>query len=156
MVTAQKNDMPTPFYILTPLGKLISLIVKAKFSKDEKEQNNITVQIIDIFNSIKEHNDSAIVIFITELLNQLWKNNKNSSIIQHFERVLKLEVNSGLDFLKNLLGTKYFIHWFIVDEEISFKILENLPEDKRNVILYNLKTEIEYYYQQNYLIKDDF
>ena len=39
-------------------------------------------------------------------------------------------------------------------EEISFKILENLTEDKRRIILVNLKTEIEYYYQQNYLIKD--
>ena len=64
-----------------------------------------------------------------------------------------LELNNGNDFLSSLLGIKYFIYWFIVDEEISFKILENLTEDKRKIILVNLKTEIEYYYQQNYLDK---
>jgi hypothetical protein len=156
MVTAQKNDIPTPFYILTSLGKLISLIVKAKFSDKDEEQNNAIKQVIDIINSIKEHNDSALVLFIIELLNQLWKNNKTSFIIQHFERLLRLELNSGNDFLSYLLGIKQFINWFIVDEEIPFKILEKLPKDKRKIILFNLKTEIEYYYQQNYLIKDDF
>jgi len=156
MVTAQKNDIPTPLYVLTPLGKLIFLIVKAKFSIKEEEKNNVIKEIIDIVNSIKEQNDSAIVLFITELLNQLWENNKTSSIIQHFEQLSRLELNSGNDFLSSLLGIKHFIHWFIVDEEISFKILEKLPENKRNIILYNLKTEIEYYYQQNYLINDDF
>ena len=120
-----------------------------------KEQNDSIKEIIDIVTSIKEQNDSAIILFITELLNQLWKNNKKSSIIQHFDRLLMLELNNGNDFLSSLLGIKYFIYWFIVDEEISFKILENLTEDKRKIILVNLKTEIEYYYQQNYLIKDD-
>ena len=153
MVTAEKNNTETPLYVLTPLGKLIFLIVQAKFSNKDK-QNNAIKQIIDIVNSIKEQNDSAIILFITELLNQLWQNNKTSSIIEHLERLLMLELNNGNDFLSSLLGIKYFIYWFIVDEELFFKILENLTEDKRNIILVNLKTEIEYYYQQNYLIKD--
>jgi hypothetical protein len=89
-----------------------------------------------------------------ELLNQLWKNNKKSLIIQHFDTLLMLELNNGNDFLSSLLGIKHFIYWFIVYEEISFKILENLTENKRKIILLNLKTEIEYYYQQNYLIND--
>ena len=141
-------------YILTPLGKLVFLIVKTNFSNKKEEKNNAIKEIIDIINSLKEQNDSTIVLFITELLNQLWENNKKSSIIQHFERLLMLELNNGNDFLSSLLGIKYFIYWFIVEEEISFKILENLTEDKRKIILMNLKTEIEYYYQQNYLIKD--
>jgi hypothetical protein len=32
--------------------------------------------IIEVVEAIKEQNDSAIIIFITELSNQLWKNNK--------------------------------------------------------------------------------
>ena len=67
-----------------------------------------------------------------------------------------LELNNGNDFLSHLLGIKYIIYWFSVDEKISFKILEHLPEDKRKIILVNVKTEIEYYYQQNYLIKEDY
>ena len=67
-----------------------------------------------------------------------------------------LELNNGHDFLSYLLGIKYFIYWFIVDERISFKILKNLTEYIRKIILINLKTEIEYYYQQNYLSKDYF
>jgi hypothetical protein len=155
-VTAKKNDTETPLYVLTPLGKLIFLIVKAKFSIKEEEKNNAISEIIDIVNSIREQNDSAIVLFITELLNQLWENNKKSSIIRHLERLLMLELNNGNDFLSHLLGIRYFIYWFIVDEELSFKILENLTEDKKKIILVNLKTEIEYYYQQNYLIKDNY
>ena len=155
MVPAEKNNTETPFYELTPLGKLIFLIVKAKFSNND-EQNNAIKHIIDIVTSIKEQNDSAIILFITELLNQLWVNNKKSSIIQHFERLLMLELNNGNDFLSSLLGIKYFIYWFIVDEELSFKTLENLTEDKRKIILVNLKTEIEYYYQQNYLVQEDY
>jgi hypothetical protein len=154
-VTAKKNNnTETPLYIITSIGKLIFLIVQTKCSTKDEEQNNAIKQVIDIVTSIKEQNDSAIILFITELLNQLWKNNKKSSIIQHFDRLLMLELNNGNDFLSSLLGIKYFIYWFIVDEEISFKILENLTEDKRKIILVNLKTEIEYYYQQNYLIKD--
>jgi hypothetical protein len=156
MVTAEKNNTETPFYVLTPLGKLIFLIVQAKFSNEEEEQNNAIKQIIDIVTSIKEQNDSAIIFFITELLNQIWVNNKKSSIIQHFERLLMLELNNGNDFLSSLLGIKYFIYWFIVDEELSFKILGNLTENKRKIILVNLKTEIEYYYQQNYLVQEDY
>ena len=154
MVTAEKNNTETPFYVLTPLGKLVFLIIQAKFSNKDEEQNNAIKQIINIVTSIKEQNDSAIILFITELLNQLWQKNKKSSIIQHLERLLMLELNNGNDFLSSLLGIKYFIYWFIMHEEISFKILENLTEDKRRIILVNLKTEIEYYYQQNYLIKD--
>ena len=153
MVPAEKNNTETPFYELTPLGKLIFLIVKAKFSNND-EQNNAIKHIIDIVTSIKKQNDSAIILFITELLNQLWKNNKKSYIIQHLERLLMLELNTGNDFLSYLLGIKYFIYWFILDEKISFKILKNLTEDKRKIILINLKTEIEYFYQQNYLSKD--
>lgn len=154
MVPAEKNDTETRLYVLTPLGKLILLIVKANFSN--KEKHNAIKEIIDIVNSIKEQNDSAIVLFITKLLNQLWENNKKSSIIHHLERLLMLELNNGNDFLSHLLGIKYFIYWFIMDEELSFKILENLTEDKRKIILVNLKTEIEYYYQQNYLLKDNY
>ena len=155
MVNAEKNDLKTPLYVLTPLGKLVSLIVKAKFSNKEKEKKDAIKEIIDIVNSIREQNDSVIILFITELLNQLWQNNKISLIIQHFERLYNLELNNGNDFLSSLLGIKYFIYWFIINEEISFKILESLPDDKRKIILINLKTEIEYYYQQNYLLKDD-
>jgi len=151
MVTAERNETKTPLYIATPLGKLVWLIVETKFSNQEKK-NNAIKEIIGTVNSIKEHNDSAIVLFITELLNHLWENNKTSSIIQYFERILTLELNSGHDFLSYLLGIKYFKYWFIMDEELSFKILEKLPADKRKIILMNLKTEIEYYYQQNYLI----
>ncbi|HYJ01246.1 MAG TPA: hypothetical protein VEW92_03440 [Nitrososphaeraceae archaeon] len=154
MVPAEKNDTETRLYVLTPLGKLILLIVKANFSN--KEKHNAIKEIIDIVNSIKEQNDSAIVLFITKLLNQLWENNKKSSIIHHLERLLMLELNNGNDFLSHLLGIKYFIYWFIMDEELSFKILENLTEDKRKIILVNLKTEVEYYYQQNYLLKDNY
>jgi len=32
--------------------------------------------IREVVEVIKEQNDSAIIIFITELYNQLWKNNK--------------------------------------------------------------------------------
>lgn len=155
MIRAEKNDTKTPLYIITPLGKLLFLIVKAKFSNNE-EKNNAIKEIIDIITSIKEQNDSAIILFITELLNQLWKNNKKSYIIRHLERLLMLELNNGHDFLSHLLGIKYFIYWFIVDEKISFKILKNLTEDIRKIILVNLKNEIEYYYQQNYLSKDYF
>jgi hypothetical protein len=156
MVTAKKNNTKTPLYVLTPLGKLIFLIVKSKYSNIEEEKNNAIKEIIDIITSIKEYNDSAIVLFITELLNQLMEKNKINYIIQHFERVIGLELNNGTDFLSYLLGIKHFIHWFIIDKEISFRILKNLPENKRNIILLNLKTEIEYFYQQNFLLKDDF
>ena len=88
------------------------------------------------------------------MLNQLWKNDKVNLIILHLERLSKLELNKGNDFLSSLLGIKYFIYWFIINEELSFKILEGLPNAKRKIILFNLKTEIEYYYQQNYLLKD--
>ena len=93
MVPAEKNDTETRLYVLTPLGKLILLIVKANFSN--KEKHNAIKEIIDIVNSIKEQNDSAIVLFITKLLNQLWENNKKSSIIHHLERLLMLELNNG-------------------------------------------------------------
>lgn len=156
MVESEKNDLKTPLYLLTPLGKLVSLIVKSIFSNKEKEKIESIKEIIDIVNSIKEHNDSAVVIFIAELLNQLWQKDKISLIIHHFERLFHLELNKGNDFLSSLLGIKYFIYWFIINEEISFKILERLPNAKRKVILFNLKTEIEYYYQQNYLLKDDY
>jgi hypothetical protein len=151
MVTAEKNNLETRLYLITPLGKIVYLIIKAKFSNKEKKDS--IKEIIDIVNSLKEHNDSAIVLFITELLNQLWENDELNSIILHFERLSRLELNKGNDFLSSLLGIKYFIYWFIITPDISFKILENLPEDKRKIILFNLKTEIEYYYQQNYLLK---
>jgi len=156
MVESKKNDLKTPLYLLTPLGKLVSLIVKSIFSNKEKEKKDSIKEIIDIVNSIKEHNDSAVVIFIAELLNQLWQKDKISLIIQHFERLFHLELNKGNDFLSSFLGIKYFIYWFIINEEISFKIVEQLPDEKRKIILFNLKTEIEYYYQQNYLIKEDY
>ena len=55
-----------------------------------------------------------------------------------------------------MLEIKYIIYWFSKDEKISFKISEHLTEDKRKIILVYLKTEIEYYYQQNYLIQEDY
>jgi hypothetical protein len=155
MVEAEKNNTLTPLYVITPLGKIISLIVKAHFSTIDEEKFNAIKQIIDIIKSIKEQNDSAIIIFVTKLLNQLWENNKEFSILIHLERLLNLEIDNGNDFLSHLLGSKYLIYWFFVNEKIPFKILEYLSEDKRKIILFNLKTEIEYYYQQNYLLQDD-
>ena len=40
MVPAEKNDTETRLYVLTPLGKLILLIVKTNFSNKEKQQCN--------------------------------------------------------------------------------------------------------------------
>ena len=38
MVTAEKNGLKTPLYLLTPLGKLFYLIVKAIFSNKKKKK----------------------------------------------------------------------------------------------------------------------
>jgi hypothetical protein len=154
MVEAEKNNTKTPLYVLTPLGKVIHLIVIARFSTIAEDKNNAIKQIIDIVDSIKEQNDSAIILFVTKLLNQLWENNKKFSIVLHLERLIMLEIDNGNDFLSHLLGSKYLIYWFFVNEKIPFKILECLSKDKRKIILFNLKTEIEYYYQQNYLLQD--
>ena len=102
--------------------------------------------------SIREQNDSIILLFITEYFNELLQTNKIHHIIKHFtDRILRFEINSASDFLSHLLGIKYLINWFVVDSKTSFKIFRNLKEEQRKIFLAHLKNEIEYYYQENFL-----
>jgi hypothetical protein len=70
MVTAEKNNTETPLYILTPIGKLIFLIVQTKCSNKD-EQNNAIKQVIDMITSIKEQNDSAIILFYNRIIESI-------------------------------------------------------------------------------------
>jgi hypothetical protein len=152
MIQAEKNDTKTPLYVLTAEGEIMFRLIQAKFSTHEKEKNHAIHRILDILTSIREQNDSIILLFITEFFNELLETNKIHYIIKHFtDRILRFEINSASDFLSHLLGIKYLINWFVVDEKTSFKILWNLKEEQRRIFLYHLKNEIEYYYQEKYL-----
>ena len=152
MVLAKKNDTKTPLYVLTVEGEIMVRIIEAKFSINEKEKKHAIYRIIEILIFLREQNDSIILFFITEFLNELLQTNKMYHIIKHFtDRILRFEINSARDFLSHLLGIKYLINWFVVDEKTSFKILGRLKEEQRRIFLYHLKNEIEYYYQENYL-----
>jgi hypothetical protein len=152
MVQAKKNDTKTPLYVLTAEGEIMFRLIEAKFSINEKEKKHAIHRIIDILISIREQNDSIILLFITEFLNELLQTNKIHHIIKHFtDRILRFEINSASDFLSHLLGIKYLINWFVVDEKTSFKIFRNLKEEQKRIFLAHLKNEIEYYYQENYL-----
>ena len=152
MVQAEKNDMKTPLYVLTAEGEIMFRLIEAKFSIDEKEKKHAIHRIIDILISLRKQNDSIILLFITEFLNKLLQTNKMHHIIKHFtDRILRFEIDSASDFLSHLLGIKYLINWFVVDEKTSFKILWSLNEEQKRIFLAHLKNEIEYYYQENYL-----
>jgi hypothetical protein len=151
-IQAEKNDTTIPLYVLTAEGEIMVRLIEAKFLINEKEKKHAIHRIIDILISIREQNDSIILLFITEFLNELLQTNKMHHIIKHFtDRILRFEINSASDFLSHLLGIKYLINWFVVDEKTSFKIFRNLKEEQKRIILAHLKNEIEYNYQENYL-----
>jgi len=153
-VQADKNNTQTPLYAMTAEGEIIFMIIKAKFSNDE-EKNIAIKRIIDILTSIRGQNDSVVLLFITNFLNELLQNKKTYYIIKHFtDRILKFELNNGHDFLSHLLGLKYLIIWFVTDKNTSFKILDSLNNSQKKIFLFHLKNEIEYFYQENYLEQD--
>ena len=153
-VQAEKNNTQTPLYAITAEGEIIFMIIKAKFSNDE-EKNIAIKKIIDILISIRDQNDSVVLLFITKFLYELLQNKKTYYIIKHFtDRILKFELNNGHDFLSHLLGIKYLIIWFVTDKNTSFKILDSLNNSQKKIFLFHLKSEIEYFYQENYLEQD--
>ena len=90
--------------------------------------------------SLREQNDSIILLFITEFLNELLQTNKMYYIIKHFtDRILRFEINSASDFLSHLLGIKYLINWFVVDAKTSFKIFQNLKEEQKRIFFTSFK-----------------
>jgi hypothetical protein len=154
-VKAEKNNTQTPLYTITAEGKIIFLIIKAKLSNDDTDKCDAIQNIIYVLLSLKEQNDSVVLFFIIKFFAELLQNDNVYYIIKHFtERILRFDINNGHDFLSHLLGIKYLINWFVVDKNTSFKILNNLNDEEKKIFLYHLKSEIEYYYQENYLVQD--
>jgi hypothetical protein len=154
-VKAEKNNTQTPLYTITAEGRIIFLIIKAKFSNDDNEKYEAIQNIIYILSSLRDENDSVVLFFITKFFDELLQNNNFIYIVKHFtERILRFDINNGHDFLSHLLGIKYLIKWFVIDKNTSFRILNNLNDEEKKIFLCHSKCEIEYYYQENYLEQD--
>jgi hypothetical protein len=63
-------------------------------------------------------------------------------------------VNNGHELLRLFLGMSHSVNWILSDSETFFDVLCKLDEETRRIVLFQIKMEIEEYYNSNYLTEE--
>ena len=173
---AKKNLLQTPVYDLTREGELLAWIVKAKDPyksfdlnwtlKDLNEETNKVAnkpdakrskaimkvfEIIDSYTSIK---DSYILVFLSKFFRKCIDIGVFSEIIDSFyySDLQHVEINKGQELLRLFVKIIHPLNWIYAYPEIFKKIVDEMDEETKKVMLFQFKTEIEEYYSKYYLV----
>lgn len=150
-----KNQSPTPLYDYTLPGYLVTWLLDINMNYLDKTDETIhkVLNVIHYFVIVK---DSASVIFISNFFDICKNKGTFDSVISYFLGLIlpKSRITDGYHLLRLFLGLSHSLNWILADREAFFEALDDLDEGFRKIVLFQIKMEIEEYYNSNYLTEE--
>jgi len=150
-VEALKNHDTIPLYDFTTEGYLLMWLIEIMHNDADKDAKAIQ-QVLNIIDSCKDNRHSYSTVFISKFFHTC----NEKGVLRDAIRLLmqdmltSLNVDNGRDVLLFFLGLRNSLKWILGNSQIFHETLKQLDKDTRRIILFQLKLEIEDYYNGNF------
>ena len=109
-------------------------------------------RVLDTVELCSKINNSCIILFIVNFFKECNKNGRFSFIIDHFMNAIlpNSHIIHGKDLIALFLGLSHSLNWILPAPNQFYKILKELDEETKKLVLFQFKMEIEGYHNKNY------
>jgi hypothetical protein len=131
---------------------------RASHSIDSQEPLMGVQDVLEIVSSYEKINDSYTLLFILKLFKKCAKNGIFNKIIDHFMNIVlpQSDFKNGRDMLVAFLGIHQTLNLLLPAPSEFYETLEELDEVAKEMVLFELKMEIEHYYSEHYIDEEAF
>ena len=155
-IKGAKNQSSTVLYDYTLPGYLITWLLDINYLDKATETDEPTQKILNVIHSYATLKDSASITFISNFFDRCKKRGTFNSIVSYFLESIMTNstITDGYHLLRLFLGQSHSLNWILADCESFIEALNSLDENIRKIVLFEIKMEVEEYYNNNYLTED--
>ena len=157
IVKSEKNESYNPsIYQLTLPGHLLSWLLETMIERTEDTRSKryeIERNILRVIKKYLQVNDSYVIEFVYRFFLKCFNNRFFGVLVNYFltKIVSIIKIYDGQQLLRSFLGLDRCINWIFADFNTFLETINELGDQSRKMVLFQLKTEIEKYYGEHYL-----